>query len=291
MKVIYTSDLHGNVDFYQEMIDISVVENIRIVILGGDLLPKEGRLKNSLEIQKSFINNQVRYFLAQLKEKTNASVYAILGNDDWAATLPDFRKLEEEKLLNLLHGNTYDLSAEFTICGYPYVPPTPFSPKDFEKRDMTDDTVHKTTHFPAISTSGRIERIDEHQHFMQRTSIQEDMDSLYLPKSKQKSVCVMHAPPYKTVLDRLHDGRDIGSKAIRNFIDKKQPTITLHGHIHESPFMSGTYWQTIENTPSINPGQTGSRLSAVIFNLLQPIETLKHTLHKYYQPNFSFSHK
>ena len=43
-----------------------------------------------------------------------------------------------------------------------------------------------------------------------------------------------HAPPYGTRLDRLKNGRHVGSKAVRAFIEKHQPSFCVCGHIHES---------------------------------------------------------
>ena len=90
--------------------------------------------------------------------------------------------------------------------------------------------------------SGSIQRIDESTYFFQQNSIEEDMVVLRRPQSHQKAIYVMYAPPFCTALDRLTSNKPIGSKAIRYFIDEEQPIITLHGHIHESPTVSGTYW-------------------------------------------------
>ena len=279
MKILYTSDLHGRIDFYQEIIALSRMREINAVILGGDMLPKGSSFKESLKAQIHFIENPFRQFLIQLKKNVDASLYIILGNDDWAATLPIFQKMEKDRLLHLLHNQTFQLSDELIIVGYPYVPPTPFSMKDFEKRDLIDDLPILTTGHPAVSTSGFIEKINESVYFSQQCSIEEDMAVLPRPQSHQKAIYVMHAPPFCTALDRLTDGKSIGSKAIRNFIDKEQPAITLHGHVHESPEVSGTYWQKIRETLSINPGQMNACFSAVILDPLKPLETLNHTLY------------
>ena len=56
------------------------------------------------------------------------------------------------------------------------------------------------------------------------------------------------------MLDVLYTGKHIGSKSVRDFIEKEQPFLTLHGHIHESPDMSGVWKQNIGKTISMNPG-------------------------------------
>jgi Icc-related predicted phosphoesterase len=47
-------------------------------------------------------------------------------------------------------------------------------------------------------------------------------------------ILVSHAPPIQTLTDRLANGTHVGSKAVRTFIEEKQPLLCLTGHIHES---------------------------------------------------------
>jgi Icc-related predicted phosphoesterase len=42
-----------------------------------------------------------------------------------------------------------------------------------------------------------------------------------------------HAPPYGVSVDRLRTGRHVGSKAVRAFIEERQPALCVCGHIHE----------------------------------------------------------
>jgi Icc-related predicted phosphoesterase len=44
---------------------------------------------------------------------------------------------------------------------------------------------------------------------------------------------VCHTPPYDTRLDRLVNGRPVGSPAVRAFIEARQPDVAVVGHIHE----------------------------------------------------------
>lgn len=47
-------------------------------------------------------------------------------------------------------------------------------------------------------------------------------------------VLICHAPPYGTDLDRVRQGLHAGSRAVREFIEKRQPTYFFCGHIHEA---------------------------------------------------------
>jgi Icc-related predicted phosphoesterase len=62
-------------------------------------------------------------------------------------------------------------------------------------------------------------------------------------------ILVSHAPPIQTKTDRLTNGNHVGSKAVRTFIEEKQPLLCVTGHIHESRGQD-----YIGRTLIINPG-------------------------------------
>jgi Icc-related predicted phosphoesterase len=90
-----------------------------------------------------------------------------------------------------------------------------------------------------------------------------------------RAIFNLHCPPYKSGLDEapaidadlklLHGGRalrPVGSTAVRQAIEKHQPLLSLHGHIHES---KGAV--KIGKTLSINPGsayEEGMLMGAII---------------------------
>jgi len=100
---------------------------------------------------------------------------------------------------------------------------------------------------------------------------------------QKKAIYIMHSPPFGTRLDFIQGGKSAGSRSIKAFIEENQPLLTLHGHLHESPELSGTYFDRMGETLSINPGQftaaggRGSELHAVTFEMENIEGTLKHT--------------
>jgi hypothetical protein len=90
-----------------------------------------------------------------------------------------------------------------------------------------------------------------------------------------RAIFNLHCPPYKSGLDEapaidadmrlLHGGRalrPVGSSAVREAIEKHQPLLSLHGHIHES---KGAI--KIGKTLAINPGsayEEGMLMGAII---------------------------
>ncbi len=62
-------------------------------------------------------------------------------------------------------------------------------------------------------------------------------------------ILLTHEPPYGTCNDRVFFGKHVGSRSIRNFIEKHEPLVCFTGHIHE-----GTGIDTIGITSIVNPG-------------------------------------
>ena len=60
---------------------------------------------------------------------------------------------------------------------------------------------------------------------------------------------ICHTPPYDTRLDRLVNGRPVGSPAVRTFIETHTPDVAVVGHIHE-----GRGTETIGRTRVLNAG-------------------------------------
>jgi Icc-related predicted phosphoesterase len=279
MKCCFASDLHGHLPHFEELFRLAKTEKADAVILGGDLLPRKGHHLASLENQQSFVRGEFRNFSLRLAGDTGAALCAILGNDDWAGTIPLFDELESEGLIRMLDDRPFHLWDGAVLTGYSHVPPTPFLLKDFEKRDLKDDPGPDGLRRVYITKNGRVEETDEKAFFEGRPSIQEDLGSGGYARPDRPSIVVMHGPPFGTALDRLYDGRSAGSRAVRECILKKQPLLTLHGHIHESPAVSGTFVERIGETLSVNAGQTGNGLSAVVFRPELLEKTLKHTLY------------
>jgi len=92
-----------------------------------------------------------------------------------------------------------------------------------------------------------------------------------------RAIFNLHCPPYRSGLDEapaidadlklMHGGRalrPVGSTAVRQAIDKHQPLLSLHGHIHES---KGAV--KLGKTLAINPGSSYEEgiLMAAVINL------------------------
>ena len=279
MIVVYTSDLHGNKELYSELFELAEERRAQAVIIGGDMLPMRGSLQYSLIEQKDFIFSylgpKLRGFLSKAPQ---ASIYAMLGNDDWGASNTHLKNLEGQGILRLIHGQKHALGDRYDLIGYAHVPPTPFIIKDGERRDLQTDSTEEQRCTACCSQGEKITVVDPRQYFVRMKSIEVELEELPRVRESRSAVYVMHCPPFSTNLDRLFDGRWIGSRAIRLFIENHQPYLTLHGHIHESSEISGRYWDRIGKTICINPGQSTEELYAVVFELEDVSTTLEHTV-------------
>jgi Icc-related predicted phosphoesterase len=85
------------------------------------------------------------------------------------------------------------------------------------------------------------------QAFSQGLEYQAQAESLH--GARIPMLLLSHTPPYGTRIDRLRNGRHVGSTAVRELIEQYQPDLCVSGHIHEG---KGT--DTIGRTTIINPG-------------------------------------
>ena len=287
MQVLFASDLHGETHLYHELLALARRASAEILILGGDLLPSFApgkKYEDMIPNQKTFIDQFLLPFFKTLIEKTFTHlIFLIPGN--WDLGYPYLFRNPVENIVDLSQ-NAYRFSSGYELIGYSFVPPTPFRPKTYEKmedRESPWPPQKNPSYIRSAGQDGQLTPIDPHVYLRQGGTIEEDLQCLPRPTDLKKIIYVMHSPPYGTRLDSIHGGHHVGSKAIKTFVEKSQPLLTLHGHIHESPEVSGSFFDKIGETISVNPGQFTSRsrdsyeLHAVTFELERIEETLSHT--------------
>ena len=285
MRIVYTSDLHGYESLYSAFFQLAATERADAWIIGGDLSPRPSAPASGLIEQRRFFHEFLIPFLADWQRRQpHCRGFLILGNDDWSGCNADLDEIESRHLAVNLAGRVTELGSGYQITGYSYVPVTPFPMKDWEKFDRPDGKCS-----PAARTQGWINDGDQFRQVDLRTyrppdqtSIAADLGHLAWLSDPASTVYVMHTPPWGTHLDVLHDGSPVGSRAVRDFILDHQPHLTLHGHIHESPRMSGAFFEQLGRTVAVNPGQSvgpasAGSLRAVVFELEDPVATIRHT--------------
>jgi Icc-related predicted phosphoesterase len=270
----FASDLHGRTDRYRSLFDAAIRERPRAVILGGDLLPHHwSRVVGAEDFVDDVLVTSVRRMRTELGDAA-PRLLLILGNDDERAAEQRFLDGESEGLWEYLHLREVEL-AGYRVVGYCCVPPTPFLLKDWERYDVgryvdpgcvSPEDGHRTVPFdPDEIRTGTIAR---------------DLDRLMRPGDLSTTVLVAHSPPYRTGLDRAglddqmvdHAPLDVhvGSIAVKRLIEDRQPWLTLHGHIHESSRITGTWRERIGRTHCFNGAHDGPELCLIRFDLENP---------------------
>ena len=282
MKFLYTSDLHGKINLYQELQTLATSSSVEIIALGGDLLPSfppTKRYEDMIPNQKAFVNHFLLPFFKRIVETTSVKqIFVISGN--WDLGYPYLFKESKEWIIDL-NQRIHQFENGYELIGYPFVPPTPFRPKDYEKMDDREAAwppQKNPSYIRSSDQSHLLVPVDPYHYLRERETIFEDLDQLPKPLSLKKTIYIMHSPPFETRLDFIQGKKSAGSRSIKSFIGKNQPLLTLHGHIHESPEISLAYFDRLGETLSINPGQfISTKLHAVIFEVENIERTLTHT--------------
>lgn len=272
-KCFFVSDIHGHIDRYEKLFKQIEIEKPDAIFFGGDLLPHGLKSSDRYDdFAADFLFNQF-HLLKEIMKESYPAIFLILGNDDARS---EEEKFQDESQKGLFHyANQQKINfKEYLIFGYSFVPPTPFPMKDWEKYDVSryadPGCIHPTEGFRTVKPTEDIEY----------TTIQRDLKSLLQNEDVSKSIFLFHSPPYKTNLDRATlDGMmvehipldvHVGSIAIKQIIAETQPLVTLHGHIHESTRITGSWKQQTGKTMSFNASYDGPELALIKFNLENP---------------------
>jgi len=226
-RFLYVTDLHGWTDGYEQISQIAQEEEITVVINGGDMLP---HAKDLVFTQRLFIEEYLSSYFGRL-DSYGISYYGMLANDDCRAVLPYWQELVRAypRLYDLTDG-WMELGKGMVICGCNYIPDPPFRLKDWCVLD-TREYIRPPQHpNPIISQDGGFEAIDDIEKFFKnRPTLEEILDRVVEEHSHfERAVFVCHAPPCGMGLGNVETNVDVGSEAVRAWIKRNQPLLTLH---------------------------------------------------------------
>jgi len=281
---LFTTDLHGKKSRYDKLFNQILTEKPKLVLLGGDLLPSGlHSFLSDYNIIEDFINDFFIPNLEELKTKLKndyPTIALILGNDDGKMVETDFNV--DNGLWQYIHNKNIKLD-NHDIFGYSYIPPTPFILKDWEKYDVS-----RYIDPGCVSPEEGKYTIEMNPIDAKYSTIQKDLEQLTNGKDLSKSIFLFHSPPYQTNLDRAAlDGKmidhvpldvNVGSIAIKRFIEEKQPMITLHGHVHESARLTGSWKDQIGKTHLFSGCHDGEELPLIKFDLKNPEKAMRGLL-------------
>lgn len=295
-RIFFATDLHGSETCWRKFLNAAKFYDCPILICGGDMTGKAiipiveenghftytlgGEPQKVAAAQVSEVEAQIRrkgYYPLQVTPTRLAEL------DESAELRADmFRKVMLEGVKRWL-----DLAEEKLAGSGVRVFVCPGNDDEFE----VDDVI-RSSKFVELG-EGRLIEIDGYTMISTgwanptpwNTHREESEDRLAerieamasQVKDPSHAIFNLHTPPYRSGLDEapaidadlrlLHGGRalrPVGSKAVRDAIDRYQPLLSLHGHVHE-----GKGAVTLGKTLSINPGSAYEEgmLMAAIVNL------------------------
>ncbi len=270
----FATDLHGQIERYEKLFRVVAVEKPDALFLGGDLLPSGIATLSSIDpSHHDFIENYLLQRLQRLREsspETYPVVFAILGNDDGRFEEEAMLAAETKGMWEYAHDRRSEIGA-WSVYGYSFVPPSPFQLKDWERYDVS-----RFVDPGCVSPEEGIRTVVVPPKEQRHATIQKDLDRLAGSDDLSNSIFLFHSPPYQTNLDRAAlDGRmidhapvdvHVGSVAIKRFIEARRPLITLHGHVHESARLTGSWKDRIGETYCFSAAHDGPELALVKFD-------------------------
>ena len=301
VRILYGSDFHGSEAVFRKFISAGLQYKANVLIVGGDVTGKAmipvihqggGRYlaylfgaeqiatnADELEKIKKSISNVGFYPIVLEKDEAEAleadpAKMSRRFEQEMCQRIREWLTLAEEKLvpqnisMYFMAGNDDLSSIDETIAEFEHI----HNPD--MKHFLLDDGYELVGNSNANMTPWACARDVEEEELTKKMEMLAGMI-----QNPERTIVVLHVPPFGSGLDTCPDldknlkiitqggqvvMKSAGSPAVKAFIEKMQPMLTLHGHIHESP-------GHVRNgrTLSINAGSEYAEgiLKAAIINL------------------------
>lgn len=269
MKILYASDLHGRLSAYETVFERAVACGVSAIVNGGDVYPLGPDL---FAVQREFLESYFPDYLERV-HKEGIAYLATLGNMDLRGHDDLFRRVMVQA-----PGAHCLLEESAAFGGYTFIGSAmsidgPFSLKDRCLRDTADSELSSSLARVLVSDHSGIHGIDDWPDWVRKLpTLEEHLESLPRPKDPEKTIYVLHQPPLGVGQGIISSGIDVGSEAVADFLAHSEALLSLHGHIHESPFVGGNWRSKIGRTTCVQPGQLSGSESVTVFIDLESLE-------------------
>jgi len=299
LRIFFASDVHGSERCFRKFVNAAKFYSVNVIILGGDLTGKaivpilkasDGTFIYEYMGEKTVVKNEegLKKALAMLSDKgyypyvTNKEeIVELQNNKDKLRDL--FINLMKERLRSWIRLAEERLKESNILC---FISPGNDDPLEIDEVLSESDIVVNPEN-KLVTIEGKYEMItlgytNPTPWNSPREVSEEELEKMVLKlinsvRSMEYCIFNFHCPPYNTKLDEapmltkdlkpVFSGGElklqhVGSTAIRKAIEKYQPLLGLHGHIHESRAM-----EKIGRTVCLNPGsqyQSGILNGAII---------------------------
>ncbi|MFJ5714716.1 hypothetical protein [Neobacillus sp. NPDC093127] len=282
MKIFYAGDLHGGETAFRKFTNAGKFYKADLVIYGGDFT---GKMVVPI-VEKSGIYT-CQYYGSTVKVKKvnelpdlernlrDAGFYPYLVSEKELNQLieSDAERIIKEKQIEVFRQWIEMADERFKAAGIPCIM-IPGSVDDFYLDEFLnagsfvqngDEKIIEIDGFEILSIGGGKPSVFKYPREYSEEELAKKIENAAKQvKDMNKCIFNIHIPPYDTDLDQgtLYDDElkpvldgdslataPIGSKAVRDAIEKYQPMLSLHGHVHESRGVT-----TIGRTICINAG-------------------------------------
>ncbi len=281
MKIFFVTDIHGSNVCFRKFLNALRIYDVDVGILLGDLtgkvlVPLVEKAGGGWET--TFMGSPVEVHSQEEVDNLKKTIEMVgyywvhLTDDEFRALKADqpaqdalFNRLMIERLQEWME------LADERLAGTPYqVFMAPGNDDHFEVDEVISEAA------TIVNANDRVVMVGEHEMATfgwtnptpwdtPREKPDEELEPMLEAliaqvKDKSKAIFNFHAPPYGYALDlapeltadliqaadrKIH----VGSRAVARMIEKYQPLLGLHGHIHESRGI-----QKIKRTTIVNPG-------------------------------------
>jgi Icc-related predicted phosphoesterase len=271
---LFVSDLHGSHERYRTLFRVVRGRAPAALFLGGDLLPPFGGYQGG---EEGFLEDVIFAGLGALRAAMGSAypkVFAILGNDDPRSQEARVGEAAAAGLWEYVHLRRGRFRSH-AVYGYGCIPPSPFFLKDWERYDVSR---HVDPGCSSPEEGWHTGSPDAHGP--PGPTIEAELAELVGGDDLGDAILLVHVPPYRSKLDRAAlDGKavdhapldvHVGSIAVRRLVEERQPLVTLHGHVHESARLTGSWCDRIGRTVCLSAAHDGPELALVSFDPARP---------------------
>jgi Icc-related predicted phosphoesterase len=284
IKCFYASDIHGSERLWRKFLNAARFYQVEVLIMGGDIAGKavvpiikrnDSYTVPDLLGDKSFPPTELPAVERRIRDlgfyphQTTMEEVEVLHQDPMAVgqlflyvmreTLECWLRLAEERLagsgvrLYVMLGNDDEPQLREVLASSSVA------------IDPEDQVIDLGEGFEMLSCGFANPTPWNSPREMPEVELQRHLEDLALHlKDPQRSIFNLHVPPVRTSIDQapvvdqtlqpvIHGGTILmghaGSEAVRAVIEKYQPLLALHGHIHESRGIT-----RLGRTVCINPG-------------------------------------
>jgi Icc-related predicted phosphoesterase len=285
LRLYYASDIHGSERLWRKFLNAAKVYEAPVIVMGGDvtgkaivpLVERPGGYEMELFGRRELLDDEMQIKDAEARIGANG-MYPHRMSEDELARVQELSETDREQWFADVMMQTFEgwlelaeqkLAGTSTRC---FLMPGNDDPPDveeaIERAERVEACEDRVVEFDgrAMISFGYSNRTPwDSPRELDEGELYERVDALACQlEDPASAVFNLHVPPYNSTLDNAPEldedfgvvmqGSEpkvipVGSTAVRELIERYQPLLALHGHVHESPGA-----MRIGRTLCINPG-------------------------------------